>query len=318
MVFHVRISTAKMNWWDTDIVILDLDREQLIKNVVEPYHRGKSISYNKNKIDSNKIISIKINETKEDSSVLIPTIQQRRNVEKHANSGKKRSVVDLTPDEIYVTEEGKDVTNDFIKHKPQNYVKDSKTKLKKMTKFQKGILGIITTIITAVIIADLANCIFIPISNQPSLSRVNSYDNGKKFFPDELNFYPDSNTNSYITTMAFYFVKVGGNPAIFYLILYNASGMLSRHYDGTYFKNISEDTEWFINDEPGSLRIVLQENPHLSNFTLFIEYGTIYPIYPVFGLHSIPINLVTSERQWCTYKKVNEHLYKYKQSSFEY
>jgi len=312
MVFHVRISFKDRK--NRDIIFLDLNKQLLLKKIVKPFHKGETISYDGREIDTYSIHIIRINETVENSSVLIPKIEQRRNLERTASARKGIAVITMTTNEWYVTEEGQNVTNDFIKHAPENYVKDIKIKISHMTKFQKAVIGVIVTTLISVFLINLTYFIAIPISNQPTMGIVLGYDQNRKFFPDKIDFYHDTETNGNIATLRFYLKKGGENPAILYLKVLNCSSMLSRPYEGTEF-NITCQTSALFLDKDGSLSIVLKEKPELKEFTLEIEYGMKYSIYPIFGLQSFPWILGNSYRAWCTYNKTSDLEYEWSANS---
>ncbi len=212
--------------------------------------------------------------------------------------------------DIRITKRGRDFLTIPIKKR----VKKSSEKISPWynnLEYKKAIKWIISILI----VANIIYFIVIPISNQPTITISKMYDQNRKFFPDEIVFQPDFETNSYIATLNFYFTKIGGNPAIFYLTILNASGMLSKPYDGIELKEKSEDSKWFPNEKRGALRIVLQENPELEEFTLHIKCGMRYPIYPIFGIQSLPWYLGPTHNEWCEYEKVDDHEYQWKKSS---
>ncbi|MBN2101592.1 MAG: hypothetical protein JW716_01835 [Candidatus Aenigmarchaeota archaeon] len=106
MVYHVRI-TLKGEY--EDILSLDLTKYSLLKKIVNKYHDGKKFTVGGHVINPHKIEQIKINETEETSSQIIPQIKARR---------MKNKVIVPISDEWYVTKEGIDVTDKFIKNPP--------------------------------------------------------------------------------------------------------------------------------------------------------------------------------------------------------
>lgn len=108
MVYHVRI-TKKSDKWN-DCLEFDLSKNSLVKKIIEPYHKGKKFVCSGEVINPFDIDKIKINETLEKSSVLIPKINTER-----------RQTTIATPinDDWYVTEKGNDVTTKFIKYPPK-------------------------------------------------------------------------------------------------------------------------------------------------------------------------------------------------------
>lgn len=107
MVFHVRI-TKKSNRTN-DSIGLDLSENETRK-IADNYHRGQNFLLAGEVIDPFDIEKIRINETNESSSQLVPKIRSQR-----SQSGYAAITIS---DEWYVTEEGVDVTNKFIKHPP--------------------------------------------------------------------------------------------------------------------------------------------------------------------------------------------------------
>jgi predicted nucleotide-binding protein len=106
MYYHVRI-TQKSNKI-VDELKLDLCEEELLSKFIVPYENGENIVVNGKAISPDDIERIKINKTELSSSKLIPYIRAK----KSASFG-----LPIT-NEWYVTKEGQDVTDDFIRGAP--------------------------------------------------------------------------------------------------------------------------------------------------------------------------------------------------------
>lgn len=119
MVYHVRITRKTGGFWSREIVILDLSRTELMDDIVNHYHSGQKFTVEGRVIDPFDIESIRITETMDDSTVLIPQIKIRRDAERAENRRRRRIVVSGRTDRWYVSEEGNNVTNQFIRHPPQ-------------------------------------------------------------------------------------------------------------------------------------------------------------------------------------------------------
>jgi len=108
MPYHVRITT-KSNPSD-DEVALDLSKAKLEQRFVQPYNQGRPIVTGGKTISPDDIERMRINATREASKVLLPRIRAARRA--------SNLVVFGIPDEWYVTEEGENVTDDFITGAP--------------------------------------------------------------------------------------------------------------------------------------------------------------------------------------------------------
>jgi predicted nucleotide-binding protein len=106
--YHVRVTLKSDRTFDE--VKLDLTRDMLIERFIEPYESGNPIITSGKTIDVLDIERLKINRTNSPSKTLIPIIRDRRRASK--------SIVLGISNEWYVTEEGEDVTDDFIKGSP--------------------------------------------------------------------------------------------------------------------------------------------------------------------------------------------------------
>lgn len=105
--YHVRI-TLKSNP-SHDEIKLDLSVKELTDRILTPYENRTPIVIGGVTIMPNDIKRIKINQTDHSSEVLIPIIKEQR---------RTKRVITLIPDEWYVAENGKDVTDDFIIYPP--------------------------------------------------------------------------------------------------------------------------------------------------------------------------------------------------------
>jgi hypothetical protein len=102
--FHVRITLVERSW--TDELALDLTREQLEQRFLTPRREGRPITLNGRTFSWEAIERVRINETAETSTQLLPAIR----AERAALPG----IVLGIPDEWYVTDQGRDVTDDLI------------------------------------------------------------------------------------------------------------------------------------------------------------------------------------------------------------
>lgn len=114
MPFHVRITqkSDKTN----DEVKLDLTKDHLVERILTPYREGRPIVIGGKTIPPDDIEKIHINETEETSDELIPKIKEER---------RKSNVIVMISDEWYVTDKGKDVTDDYITGPPGSGVIES-------------------------------------------------------------------------------------------------------------------------------------------------------------------------------------------------
>lgn len=107
MYYHVRITQKSHRV--TDELKLDLSEEKLRNQFIAPYENGENIIVNGKTISSDDIERIKINKTDVSSAKLIPIIRAKMT---------QKAAATLLPNEWYVTKEGEDVTDDFIKGEP--------------------------------------------------------------------------------------------------------------------------------------------------------------------------------------------------------
>jgi len=118
MYYHVRI-TQRSNL-SHDEVKVDLTKERLISQFISPYEKGESIIVNGKTITFVDIERIKVSETQEESSKIIPRLKQEdRNSDVWSIGGPSY--------EWYVAEGGKDITDDLIKG-PPGYKKETGSK----------------------------------------------------------------------------------------------------------------------------------------------------------------------------------------------
>jgi predicted nucleotide-binding protein len=107
MPYHVRITPRSDR--SEDEVKLDLTKEQLEERFLRPYREGRPITIGGKTIAPDDIERIHINYTDENSEQLLPTIRAER-----ARSG----IIAMISDEWYVTDRGRDVTDDLITGPP--------------------------------------------------------------------------------------------------------------------------------------------------------------------------------------------------------
>lgn len=86
-----------------------MSEEKLRNQFIASYENGENIIVNGKTISSDDIERIKINKTEVSSAKLIPIIRAKMT---------KKAAATLLPNEWYVTKEGEDVTDDFIKGEP--------------------------------------------------------------------------------------------------------------------------------------------------------------------------------------------------------
>jgi hypothetical protein len=316
MVFHVRIRRKTGSTWDREYFELDFTRTMLQKQIVEPYLNGTPFICGGHTVDPFDVSEIKINETSQNSSQLMPTIRARKEAERRRS---KVAVVTGTPDEWYVTEEGTDVTRKFIIHPPKpkaekktNATDKKKKKTKRRKLLERGIIGLVVLLVGL----DLTYCVVIPLSDQPKFTIDKTYDFERKFFPEELNFYPDSASNGYIVTVPIHLVKMGERPGLLHVAV-KESDFLNRPYGIGEFVQNSEAAGWAYSQGPALLRIEFLENSSLNNFTIDIECGLRYFIYPFFGIQNVPLSLESSVSYHCKYVKDNEHNYRWLEENNE-
>jgi hypothetical protein len=105
--YHVRILRKSEFFY---LVKLDLDEDQVRKQVVQPYDKGEPIVLAGTIIQLDDIKRIKISRTSEDSSRLLQIIREER--------AKDKFGFPLIPAESDIVDKGVDVTDDFIKAPP--------------------------------------------------------------------------------------------------------------------------------------------------------------------------------------------------------
>ena len=305
------MTKRKRDAYESDIVELDLPQQELKKRIVKPYCKGKKFICDSKTVDPYDIREIKITETKEDSSQILSKIRRKREIEKQKNKEKKRAVVTLTTEESDVVEYGNEVTSQFIT-KP--IPKKKKTTEGKYVSFfpKKNLKWLLPIILTAYL-----GIVLSPLASVPHIAYVNQYDQQTKFFPNDLFFKSDSELGNYISELNLYISKIGGNPAILYIKLSDPSGkILSRSRGKTNFMTTSESSQWIQDKTHAKLEFEILENSSSEKFRIYVEYGTKYYVYPIFGLHVIRINVGSSYQAWCEYEKYNDRFYKWNDSSF--
>lgn len=305
MVYHVGIVKRTGGFWSREIAILDLSRHELINNIVTPYHNGEEFTVDGRVIDPFNIEKIRINETQDDSTVLIPSIQKREKLKRAVNRRKKIVVITGRTDRWYVTEEGNDVTNQFIKHPPQRRENQKRYKI-----FDRKNLKWLASVILIAYIGAL----FLQLNPIPDVAYVKNYNFGKNFFPDVINFYSDSDSDGYITTYVLYLSKIGEKPAILYIEMLDSSQIMSREYGQKTFNENCKVDSWMEDQDKIPLKFELKEDLTLENFTLHFRYGINYYLYPFFN-HIIGIDFGSSHSIYCVYEKNRDHYYILKDSS---
>jgi len=105
--YHVRISLDSDKLHDE--VKLDLTKDKLLTQFIEPYEQGKPIITGGKTIIADNIERIKITFTTIDSSQILPKIRAER---------EKSLIFSPIPDKWYVVEAGTDVSDEFIKGPP--------------------------------------------------------------------------------------------------------------------------------------------------------------------------------------------------------
>ena len=110
MPYHVRISTKSNP--SNDEVRLDLNKEQLEERFLVPYRQGRPIVIGGKTVAPVDLERIRINETSEESDALRPQIWAEMDRMNRIDSPVLHS------DDWYVTEEGNNVTDNFITGPP--------------------------------------------------------------------------------------------------------------------------------------------------------------------------------------------------------
>ena len=76
MVYHVRIT--KKSDRSYDLVELDLSKDELLEHIVHPYLKGERFYCDGSIVDLYDIEMIRINFTKEDSTIILPRVKEKR------------------------------------------------------------------------------------------------------------------------------------------------------------------------------------------------------------------------------------------------
>lgn len=126
MFYHVRI-TQKSNRTH-DEVKLDLSKERLFSQFIEPYENGNPIIINGKTIALEDLERIRITETDKDSSKILPEVRYER---------QQSNVIIFISDEWYVADKGRDITDELIKGPPGYKKTKKKNKDKEIDKSNK-------------------------------------------------------------------------------------------------------------------------------------------------------------------------------------
>lgn len=126
MYYHVRVT--KISNRTNDVVGLDYSSKSLKEKIIEPYHNGKKFVISGVVVDPFDIEEIRINETVESSTQLLPRIQQERRI--------RTAVAIGISDKWYITTKGRIVTDEFIKHPPRKNRPKKKAAIKIKTENQ--------------------------------------------------------------------------------------------------------------------------------------------------------------------------------------
>jgi predicted nucleotide-binding protein len=101
---------TKKSRLDHDALELNLVEEELRRTIVQPFLKGQAFMCGGEPIPTEDVERIQINVTDKPSDQLLPMIRERRR--------KSRAIVLGLSDEWYVTEEGKEVTRQFLNLAP--------------------------------------------------------------------------------------------------------------------------------------------------------------------------------------------------------
>jgi predicted nucleotide-binding protein len=125
MFYHVRI-TQKSNRTH-DEVKLDLSKERLFSQFIEPYEKGDPIIINGKTILPEDLERIRITETDKDSSQILPIVEYER-------QQSSLIVIGGPSDEWKVADKGKDITDELIKSPPGCKKTEKKSEAKDIKK----------------------------------------------------------------------------------------------------------------------------------------------------------------------------------------
>jgi len=129
MFYHVRINQKSQK--NSGEYKLDLSEERLQSQFLTPYENGEPIIINGKTILPNDIDRIRISESEVDSSKILPII-------KAENDRSNVVVIGGPPDEWYVADKGKDITDELIQG-PPGYKKDTSVKEDRTIKNSKKV-----------------------------------------------------------------------------------------------------------------------------------------------------------------------------------
>jgi len=107
--FHVRLTPTGQKKLSGDELALDLSQEQLEERFLAPRREGRPITVRGRTYEWDDIERIAVNETEESSEELLPRIQTER------RGSKTKAAI---PDEWYVAERGRDVTDELVREPP--------------------------------------------------------------------------------------------------------------------------------------------------------------------------------------------------------
>lgn len=116
MFYHVRITQKSIRVHDE--VKLDLSKERLFSQFIEPYEKGDPIIINGKTVIPEDLERIRITEADKDSSQILPIVEHER---------RQSSVVVIggLSDEWEVADKGRDITDELI-NGPPGYKKTQK------------------------------------------------------------------------------------------------------------------------------------------------------------------------------------------------
>lgn len=114
MPYHVRVSTKSNPSWDE--VRLDLTAEELEERFLLPYRQGRPIVIGGRTIPLSDLAKLRINESDETSTALLPIVQAER---------RASMVGTMVPDEWHIADKGNEVTDQLITAPPGSEMSES-------------------------------------------------------------------------------------------------------------------------------------------------------------------------------------------------
>jgi predicted nucleotide-binding protein len=105
--YHVRVSTKSQR--SHDEVRLDLTRDELEERFLRPYREGRPIVIGGRTVAMSDLDRLRINFTEETADDLLPSVRADR---------RASSVVSFIPDEWYIADKGREVTDELIQGPP--------------------------------------------------------------------------------------------------------------------------------------------------------------------------------------------------------